>query len=573
MCFIDLYLDSISENNASYKKLYAENELSEFEKIECREDVMNGQVAIYHAQEMLYDMMRMQETNIYGEAIGGLFVAIVAMVKKAVLFLLKIFVGVKGMLLILLVGVIGAAMSKKSSSITISGGGGSSSNRPKEILEKLKKVEMPSQKVIVEAGIKTINSLLDKDMSPIKKVSYSSFLANSPMAYIDKSEFKKLDKYISVFKNNMENSDKYAGYDLICTAAVDTMTNYDIYMALSLYIQNVSIFELAAYSDKANEIGKKISDCMNNMGEASDAVAETSKNFIESITLMSRAMESNNRSKEEIDTQMRKDTELSDKNLLKLLERARLRNSRAVYPKNLSVLNAMADAFDIKVSYAKSLSELKMSINNIIVSEDGYLEGIEVMMNNSVYSEMMRFIEELTSQVVYSNFELDKEAVQKTVKVLTDTGKELQSLTDDLAKTLEGNTLPKDRQIHINTYLGYSIASTTALLNVLKFFDILKPNKGFEAMVTLLQEDTSNIVMEEVLGKALKESGLTEDDLKNIKTEDSANLAQSMYEQMNRLFEQQVIQENIRQFNDDALKMQDQINQSMIMDIIQGMTK
>ena len=122
MCFTDLYLDAINENDTSYEKLYAENELSEFEKIEYREDVMNGQVAIYHAQEMLYDMMRMQETNIYGEAIGGLFVAIVAMVKKAVLFLLKIFVGVKGMLLILLVGVIGAAMSKKSSSVTVSGG-------------------------------------------------------------------------------------------------------------------------------------------------------------------------------------------------------------------------------------------------------------------------------------------------------------------------------------------------------------------------------------------------------------------------------------------------------------------
>ena len=570
MSFTDVYLDSISENNTSYKKLYAENELNEFEKIECREDIVNGQIAIYHAQEMLYDMMRIQETNIYGEAIGGLFVAIVALIKKAVLFLLKIFVGVKGMLLLLLIGVLGAAMSKKSSSVSVGGGceGGSPSNKPKEILEKLKKVSMPSQKTIVEAGIKTANSLLAKDMSPSKKVSYSSLLANSPIPYIDKSEFKKLDKYISVFKDKMENSDKYSGYDLVCAAAVDTMTNYDIYMALSLYIQNVSIFELSAYSDKVDEIGKKIADSMNNMGEASDAVAETSKNFIESITLMSKAMQKGNRSKEEIDVQMKKDMELSDKNLLKLLERARLRNPRAVYPKDLTVLNAMADAFDIKVSYAKSLSELKMSINNIIISEDGNLEGVDIMVNNAIYSEMMRCIEEITSGIAYSNFELDKEAVQKTVKVLTDTGKELQSLTDDLAKTSGDNTLPKDRQVHINNYLGYSIAATTALFNVLKFFDIIKPNKGFEAMMELLQEDVSRIVTEEILGKALKEAGLTEDDLKDIKAGDSTNLAQSMREQMNRLFEQQVIQENIRQFNDDALKMQDQINQSMIMNMI-----
>ena len=568
MSFVDLYIDSVSENNTSYKKLYAENELSEFERIECREDVANGQIAIYHAQEMLYDMMSMRDTNIYGEAIGGLFVTIIALIKKAILFLLKIFVGVKGMLLLLLVSVIGAAMSKKSSAVTVSrcGGGSSSSssNKPKEILEKLKKVSMPSEKAIVEAGIKTANSLLVQDMSPSKKVPYSSFLANSPMPYIDKAEFKKLDKYISIFKDKMTNSDKYDGYNLICTAAVDTMINHDIYMALSLYVQNVSIFELSAYSDKADIIGKKIADCMGSMGEASDAVAKTSEEFVQSITIMTRAMQDDGRSKEEIDAQVKKDMELSDKNLLKLLERARLRNPRAVYPKDLSVLNAMADAFDIKVSYAKSLSELKMSINSIIVSEDGHLEGIDVIMNNAIYSEIIYSIEEIIGKTLSSDFELDKEAVQKTVKVLTDTGKELQSLTDDLAKTSGERQLPKERQIHINTYLGYSIASTTALFNVLKFFDIIKPNKGFEAMMELLQEDTSRIVTEEVLGKALKEAGLTEDDLKNIKIGDSSNLAQIMHDEMTRLFEQQVIQETVRQFNDDALKIQDQINQSMM---------
>ena len=246
MSFTDLYLDTVIENNSLYGKMYAESELTEFEKIECREDIMNGQVAIYHAQEMLYDMIRMQETNVYGEAVGGLFVAIAALIKKAVLFLLKIFVGVKGMLLLLLIGVIGVAMSKKSSAVSVSGGGGgggSSSNKSKEILEKLKKVEMPSQKTIIEAGIKTANSLLEKDMSPSKKISYSSFLADSPVAYIDKNEFKKLDKYVSVFKNKMASSDEYGGYDLICAAAIDTALNYDIYMALSLYIQNMSIFE------------------------------------------------------------------------------------------------------------------------------------------------------------------------------------------------------------------------------------------------------------------------------------------------------------------------------------------
>lgn len=570
MSFTDLYLDTVIENNSLYGKMYAESELTEFEKIECREDIMNGQVAIYHAQEMLYDMIRMQETNVYGEAVGGLFVAIAALIKKAVLFLLKIFVGVKGMLLLLLIGVIGVAMSKKSSAVSVSGGGGgggSSSNKSKEILEKLKKVEMPSQKTIIEAGIKTANSLLEKDMSPSKKISYSSFLADSPVAYIDKNEFKKLDKYVSVFKNKMASSDEYGGYDLICAAAIDTALNYDIYMALSLYIQNMSIFELSVYSDKAEEIGKKIADCMNNMGDASKVVSETSEKFINSITLGSRVAKNTGRSQEEVDKRLQKEMELSDKNLLELLTRSRFRNPRSVFPKDLTALNAMADAFDIKVSHAKSLSELKMSINNIVMGEDGHLENVDVIINNAIFSEMLNFVDELVNSPVYSDFDLDKEAVQKTVKVLTDTGKELQSLTDDLAKTSGDKTLPKDRQVHINTYLGYSIASTTALFNVLKFFDVLKPNKGFFAMMDLLQEDVSRIVTEEVLGKALKEAGLTEADLKSIKSEDSTNLSQSMHEQMNRLFEQQVIQENVRQFNDDQLRMQDQINQSMMMNM------
>lgn len=573
MSFTDLYLDTVIENNSLYGKMYAEAELTEFEKIECREDIMNGQVAIYHAQEMLYDMVRMQETNVYGEAVGGLFVAIIAMVKKAILFLLKIFVGVKGMLLLLLIGVLGAAMAKKSSAVTVSGGGGGggggSSSSAKDTLAKLKKVTLPSEKALVEIAIKAINSLLEKDMSPSKNVSYSSFLANSPMAYIEKSEFKKLDKYVDIFKKKMVNSDKYGGYDLICAAAVDTVTNYDIYMALSLYVQNTSIYELAMYTDKAEEVGKKIASCMIDMGDASSVVAETSKELAHDLTwLGSGAMErAGNYSEEEIDEQMRKDMEMSDKNLLKLLEKARFRNPRAVFPKDLSVLNAMADAFDIKVSYAKSLSELKMSVNNIVIGNDGHLENVDVIINNAVYSEMTNFIATLLEHPIYSNFELDKDAVQKAVKVLTDTGKELQSLTDDLAKSSTEKQLPKDRQVHINTYLGYSIASTTALFNVLKMLDVMKPNSGFEEMCKLLQHDLAVIVGTEVLGTALKDAGLTENDLKNIGTGDSANLAQQMHEQMNRLVEQQVIQENVRQFNDDQLRMQDQINQSMMMNM------
>ena len=65
----------------------------------------------------------------------------------------------------------------------------------------------------------------------------------------------------------------------------------------------------------------------------------------------------------------------------------------------------------------------------------------------------------------------------------------------------------------------------------------------------------------------MKDAGLTENDLKNISAGDSTNLAQQMHEQMNRLVEQQVIQENVRQFNDDQLRMQDQINQSMMMNM------
>ena len=573
MSFTDLYLDTVIENNSLYGKMYAENELTEFEKIECREDIMNGQVAIYHAQEMLYDMVRMQETNVYGEAVGGLFVAIIAIVKKAILFLLKIFVGVKGMLLLLLIGVLGAAMAKKSSAVTVSGGGGGggggSSSLSKDILAKLKKVNLPSEKAMVEIAIKTVNSLLEKDMSPSKNVSYSSFLANSPMAYIEKSEFKKLGKYIDVFKKKMENSDKYGGYDLIYATAVDTVTNYDIYMALSLYVQNTSIHELAMYTDRAKEIDKKIISCMNDMGDASKVVNETSKKFIENLTWVTSNVlqHEGGHSAEEIAEQTRKDTELSDKNLLELLDRTRLRNPGAVFPKDLSVLNAMADAFDIKVSYAKSLSELKLSVNSIIVGNDGHLENVDVIINNAVYSEMTNFIATLLEHPVYSNFELDKEAVQKAVKVLTDTGKELQSLTDDLAKSSTEKQLPKDRQVHINTYLGYSIASTTALFNVLKMFDTMKPNSGFEAMVKLLQHDLAVIVGTEVLGTALKDAGLTENDLKNISTGDSTNLAQQMHQQMNQLIEQQVIQENVRQFNDDQLRMQDQINQSMMMNM------
>lgn len=569
MDFTDLYLDTVSKNSTLYGKMYAENELSEFERIECREDVMNGQVAIYHAQEMLYDMIRIQETNVYGEAIGGIFITIVALVKKAILFLLKIFVGVKGMLLLLLVGVLDVAMSKKSSTVTVGGGGGggSTSKTPKEILERLKKITMPSEKVIVEATIKTTNSLLSKDMSPSKNISYSSFLENSPVAYIDKSEFKKLEKYVSEFKNKMENSSSYGGYDLIYAAAVDTVFSYDIYMTLSLYVQNMSVMELSVYSDKAQEIVKKSADCMNGMKEISDDVAEVTKKFINSITLTSQVMASSGDSKRDIENQMKKEMELSDKNHLELLGRCRLNNPKAIYPKDLTVLNAMADAFDIKVSYAKSLSELKMSLNNVIVGNDGHLEKFDVIVNNAVYSEMISFIEELTDHTIYSNKKLDKEAIQKAVKVLTDVSKELQSLTDDLAKTSNDKQIPKERQAHINKYLSYSIASTTALFNVLKFLDVLRPNAGFENMMALLQKDVTTIVSDIILEKSLKDVGLTKEDIKSVSLEQSNDIAQSMHNQMNQLFEQQVIQENVRQFNEDSLRMQEQINQSMMMNM------
>lgn len=139
--------------------------------------ICEGYMALEEGRVML-EMYQRRET-MYAESVGGIFVALLVFIKKAILIILKMVLGIKGLLLLVVIGLIMYFRKRKKSGISF-GGGGSSSSTPK-----LKIKSELMNKVFEGATLSTIRDKYSNMSEPVVLLDADSY---------DKSnaEFKKI---------------------------------------------------------------------------------------------------------------------------------------------------------------------------------------------------------------------------------------------------------------------------------------------------------------------------------------------------------------------------------------------
>lgn len=139
--------------------------------------ICEGYMALEEGRVML-EMYQRRET-MYAESVGGIFVALLVFIKKAILIILKMVLGIKGLLLLVVIGLIMYFRKRKKSGISF-GGGGSSSSTPK-----LKIKSELMNKVFEGATLSTIRDKYSNMSEPIVLLNADSYNKSN-------TEFKKI---------------------------------------------------------------------------------------------------------------------------------------------------------------------------------------------------------------------------------------------------------------------------------------------------------------------------------------------------------------------------------------------
>ena len=139
--------------------------------------ICEGYMALEEGRVML-EMYQRRET-MYAESVGGIFVALLVFIKKAILIILKMVLGIKGLLLLVVIGLIMYFRKRKKSGISF-GGGGSSSSTPK-----LKIKSELMNKVFEGATLSTIRDKYSNMSEPVVLLDADSYNKSN-------AEFKKI---------------------------------------------------------------------------------------------------------------------------------------------------------------------------------------------------------------------------------------------------------------------------------------------------------------------------------------------------------------------------------------------
>lgn len=162
--FLDIYLDSTSETNA--KKidideinLYTESIYSP----DYNADIIECKLAMFEFQNHI--QLIDDSYTYYAEAVGGFVMALIAFIKKGFAFLLKMLLGLKGLLVVAILGGIGYLIYRltKGDKIETSGGGGGGggSSSPKKSEQSKEIPKEDDIKVKESKGLKSVGRYIN----------------------------------------------------------------------------------------------------------------------------------------------------------------------------------------------------------------------------------------------------------------------------------------------------------------------------------------------------------------------------------------------------------------------------
>lgn len=162
--FLDIYFDSTSETNA--KKidideinLYTESIYSP----DYNADIIECKLAMFEFQNHI--QLIDDSYTYYAEAVGGFVMALIAFIKKGFAFLLKMLLGLKGLLVVAILGGIGYLIYRltKGDKIETSGGGGGGggSSSPKKSEQSKEIPKEDDIKVKESKGLKSVGRYIN----------------------------------------------------------------------------------------------------------------------------------------------------------------------------------------------------------------------------------------------------------------------------------------------------------------------------------------------------------------------------------------------------------------------------
>ena len=143
---------------------------SDFENIDDYQYYAESQIAINNINITLDLLDKQMEYNVYGEA-AGFIGMIIAFFKTAITFILKLFLGFKGLAIAILVGLIGYIIkisTKKDSASGGGGGGGGGSSTPVS-------VTIPNEVKVAESKVEEIQKVIEETPS-VKPISDAEIL-------------------------------------------------------------------------------------------------------------------------------------------------------------------------------------------------------------------------------------------------------------------------------------------------------------------------------------------------------------------------------------------------------------
>lgn len=115
---ISLYSDILEDTRYN---MYTESYKEDIDSIA----LYDAQASVYAISDLVYKIEESNKLNLYGEAVGGVFVAIMGFFKSAIALLLKIVLGFKGVIAAIIIGfIVRYILKRRKGGVSTYGGGG-----------------------------------------------------------------------------------------------------------------------------------------------------------------------------------------------------------------------------------------------------------------------------------------------------------------------------------------------------------------------------------------------------------------------------------------------------------------
>nr|DAT92091.1 MAG TPA: Intron-binding protein aquarius N-terminus [Caudoviricetes sp.] len=411
----DLYIDSIdrySRREEATLDLYSESDFAL--------EIYEGKLAMFQLKDLVD---RYSDINLYSESVGGIFVAIASFIKSAVVFIMKLFLSTKGVILILVGAVIAFLLGKVKKSMVMStgsggggGGGGSSSSSSN-----------PDFNVV-----DYINECLANDESPSKKVKYSDILKQNPLFLPDDKDLNKFGEAITKIES-LVSKKAPAGEVTSVSLVGDVIAHYGEFMGSTVALQAYATTLLDDISNKktyAKDMYAKVHEALLEMSPEFRKVVDFHKGYVQNkVDIEMTGYSVKNQDKKYIDA------ETSSKMIFDAVADT-IKGDYGI--KSLDALKDLAEIYDLKFMPISDVKTAKIKLNGYLFFKEG---GCTVLTDMRFGSDDQLIFNAMVCERIMDRFEgqaHEYKYMQKSVTQLGDVSKLIsRAIEEDLRNDLD----------------------------------------------------------------------------------------------------------------------------------------